>query len=120
MTSHLPRAKLTPLLFSFLWLLNLVTASLSQGCTHPDKSPIDWRPKANDSRIFQVGHDPQNPREIRVRIPLNYNGSAVMLPLVLAFHDKDMSTAEMDYQTRLGDPKVNQDFIVVYPNAKNV
>ena len=43
-----------------------------------------------------------------------------MLPLILAYHDKDMSTAEMEYQTRLSDPHSNNDFIVVYPTAKNV
>jgi hypothetical protein len=55
-----------------------------------------------------------------VRIPANYNGSDVMLPLILAYHDKDSSTAEMEYQTRLSDPNMNDNFIVVYPTAKNV
>ncbi|KAF2429388.1 hypothetical protein EJ08DRAFT_277260 [Tothia fuscella] len=109
----------TALLYSFLSLLTLSEAALSQGCTHPHKSPIDWRPKANESRIFSVGHDPKNPREIRVHVPPKYNESAVMLPLLLAFHDKDMSTAEMEYQSRLSDPAANDEFIVVYPTAKN-
>jgi hypothetical protein len=43
-----------------------------------------------------------------------------MLPLILAYHDKDMSTAEMEYETRLSDPRMNEEFIVVYPTAKNV
>jgi hypothetical protein len=43
-----------------------------------------------------------------------------MLPLILAYHDKDMSTGEMEYETRLSDPRMNDNFIVVYPTAKNV
>jgi hypothetical protein len=108
------------LLLALLSLTPFTAATLSQGCTHPEKSPIDWRPKANESRIFRVSSDPTHPREIRVRIPANYNGSDVMLPLVLAYHDKDMSTAEMEYETRLSDPKMNDEFIIVYPTAKNV
>jgi poly(3-hydroxybutyrate) depolymerase len=110
----------TALLFSLLSIFTFTNASLSQACTHPDRSPIDWRPKANDSRIFQVGHDPNNPREIRVHIPPNYNGSNVMLPVILAFHDKDMSTGDMEYESRLSDGVANEEFIVVYPTAKNV
>jgi poly(3-hydroxybutyrate) depolymerase len=110
----------TSIIFSLLSLFTCTNASLSQACTHPDRSPIEWRPKANDSRIFQVGHDPNNPREIRVHIPPNYNGSNVMLPVILAFHDKDMSTGEMEFESRLSDPEANEEFIVVYPTAKDV
>jgi hypothetical protein len=114
-------SSLTSRLFlALLYATPFVNAVLSQGCTHPDKSPIDWRPKANDSRIFQVASDPTAQREIRVRIPANYNESNVMLPLILAYHDKEMSTGEMEFQTRLSDPRINDNFIVVYPTAKNV
>lgn len=42
------------------------------------------------------------------------------LPLILAFHDKEQSPAELEYDTRFSDKELNQNKIVVYPRAVNV
>ncbi|KAE9993826.1 hypothetical protein EG327_003076 [Venturia inaequalis] len=106
-------------LVSFLSLLNPVLAAPSQACKLPNRSPIDWRPKANETRVFQIGTDPENPREIRVSVPPLYNGTGKELPLILAFHDKEQSPAQFEYETRFGDKELNRDKIVVYPKAVN-
>ncbi|TID26326.1 GPI mannosyltransferase 4 [Venturia nashicola] len=106
-------------LVSFLSLLNPVLSASSQACKFPNRSPIDWRPKANETRVFQIGTDPENPREIRVSVPPLYNGTGKELPLILAFHDKEQSPAQLEYETRFSDKELNKDKIVVYPRAVN-
>lgn len=105
---------------TFLSLFSSVYSAPSQACSQPQRSPIDWRPKANDTKIFQIGRDPDNPREIRVSVPPLYNGSEINLPLILAFHDKEQSPAEFEYATRFSDREINENKIVVYPKAVNV
>lgn len=107
-------------LVTFISLFNSTYSAPSQACATPNRSPIDWRPKANESRTFQIGTDPENPREIRVSVPPLYNGGEVNLPLILAFHDKEQSPAELEYDTRFSDKELNQNKIVVYPRAVNV
>lgn len=92
----------------------------SQACKVPDRSPIEWRPKANDTRVFQVGRHKDRTREIRVSIPPNYNGTQLPPPLIIAFHDKEMGTGDFEYASRLSDREINKDAIVVYPLANNV
>jgi hypothetical protein len=107
-------------LATFISLFNTVYSAPSQACLLPNLSPIDWRPKANETRVFQIGTDPENPREIRVSVPPLYNGSVVNLPLILAFHDKEQSPAELEYDTRFSDREFNKNKILVYPKAINV
>jgi hypothetical protein len=107
-------------LATFFSLLSSAYSAPSQACILPNRSPIDWRPTANETRVFQIGTDPNNPREIRVSVPPLYNGSNVNLPLILAFHDKEQSPAELEYATRFSDREFNKDKILVYPKAINV
>ncbi|QDS71222.1 hypothetical protein FKW77_010416 [Venturia effusa] len=106
-------------LISILALFSPVLSAPSQACRLPNRSPIDWRPKANETRVFQIGTDPENPREIRVSVPPLYNGTGKELPLILAFHDKEQSPAQLEYETRFSDKELNKDKIVVYPRAVN-
>lgn len=105
---------------SFLSLFDSVFSAPSQACILPNRSPIDWRPKSNETRVFQIGTDPENPREIRVSVPPLYNGTGKELPLILAFHDKEQSPAQLEYETKFSDKNLNRDKIVVYPRAVNV
>jgi poly(3-hydroxybutyrate) depolymerase len=107
-------------LATILSLLNSVYSAPSQACSLPNRSPIDWRPKANETRVFQIGTDPENPREIRVSVPPLYNEGEVNLPLILAFHDKEQSPAQLEYDTRFSDREINENKILVYPKAINV
>jgi poly(3-hydroxybutyrate) depolymerase len=105
---------------TLLSLFSFAYSAPSQACSQPNRSPIDWRPKANDTKVFFIGSDPQNPREIRLSVPPLYNGSNINLPLVLAFHDKDQAPAQLQYNTRFSDHIVNEKKIMVFPKAVNV
>jgi poly(3-hydroxybutyrate) depolymerase len=107
-------------LVTFISLFTSAYSAPSQACLLPNRSPIDWRPTANETKVFQIGTDPDHPREIRVSVPPLYNGSNVNLPLILAFHDKEQSPAEFEYATRFSDREFNKDKILVYPKAVNV
>jgi poly(3-hydroxybutyrate) depolymerase len=66
-----------------------------------------------ESKRLKIGED----RFIRITLPQNYvHGTPA--PLILAFHDKNMTAKDMEDKTLLSSPSYNKDAIVVYPEAK--
>ncbi|KAF2404847.1 hypothetical protein EJ06DRAFT_525419 [Trichodelitschia bisporula] len=103
-----------------LSLLASAYAAPSHACTKAEDSPIDWRPKANETRVFRVGHDRNSGREIHVTIPPDFGkNSSEPAPLILAFHDKEMLPLELASASHLSDPNINRNAVVVYPLARN-
>jgi len=73
------------------------------------------------SRRFAVEHpaaDAQN-RFAHLHVPKNYDVNTPA-PVILAFHGKNQEIEAFEAATSLSDPEVNEDFIVIYPEALNV
>jgi len=73
------------------------------------------------SRRFAVEHpapDAQN-RFANLHVAKKYDFNKPS-PVIVAFHGKNQEIEAFEAATSLSDPEVNQDFIVVYPEAVNV
>jgi hypothetical protein len=92
----------------------LVRADPSHGCFPFIPKPVEWNATAGEVKLFRV-----NDRQIRVTVPETYNNTAPT-PMIIAFHDKDQPVEHLEYDGQWMDPKVNPDFIMVYPEAVNV
>jgi poly(3-hydroxybutyrate) depolymerase len=55
-------------------------------------------------------------RHYRVSLPKNYDGRTPA-PLIIAFHDFNVTASEFEKLSHLSDPKYNKDAIVMYPEA---
>jgi poly(3-hydroxybutyrate) depolymerase len=91
--------------------LMLVQAQRENGCSRPFEFPAQ---PGGPSKGIKIGE-----RIVRISIPKNY-WPTIPAPLIVAYHDKGMTAEEMEKLTRLSDPTLNQDYIVVYPEAVEV
>lgn len=91
--------------------LTLVQAQRENGCSRPFEFPAQ---PGGPSKGIKIGE-----RIVRISIPKNY-WPTIPAPLIVAYHDKGMTAEEMEKLTRLSDPTLNQDYIVVYPEAVEV
>jgi hypothetical protein len=55
-------------------------------------------------------------RYLRVTLPERYDAKTPA-PLILAFHDFNITASEFESISHLSDPKYNKDAVVVYPEA---
>jgi hypothetical protein len=55
-------------------------------------------------------------RHYRISLPQNYDGRSPS-PLIIAFHDFNVTASEFEKLSHLSDPKYNKDAIVMYPEA---
>ena len=108
------RGSLSSLLLAFSLTVPWVAADPSAGCGAVEERPVDWIAKGGDVKIFSV-----NGRNVRVTVPLKYNKTSPA-PVIIAFHDKEQSPDYLEYESALGDQKLNPDAIVVYPTAEDV
>jgi hypothetical protein len=88
-----------------------VESSASHGCSKPFDFPAE---AGGPSKGIQIGD-----RKVRITLPKNYKQD-VPAPLILAFHDKDMTPSEMAEATQLSNSKLNPDHIIIYPEAFEV
>jgi hypothetical protein len=66
-----------------------------------------------ESKRVKIGKD----RFIRITLPQDYkHGTPV--PMIFAFHDRNMTAKDMENLTLLSTPAYNKEAIVVYPEAK--
>jgi hypothetical protein len=94
-----------------LGALTLAEAAGSHGCSEPFDFPAQ---PGGPSKGIKIGD-----RIVRITLPKNYEPSTPA-PLILAYHDKGMTAGGFEELTRLSDPKLNPDYIVVYPEAVEV
>lgn len=94
-----------------LGALTLVQAERENGCLQPFEFPAL---PGGASKGIKIGE-----RIVRISVPKNYEPTTPA-PLILAYHDKGMTAEEMEKLTRLSDSTLNQDYIVVYPEAVEV
>lgn len=81
------------------------------GCS----KPFDFPATAGGASIgIQIGE-----RRVRMTLPPTYKQD-VPTPLILAFHDKNMTMEEMEETTKFSDSKLNPHSIVLYPEALHV
>lgn len=102
------------MLFSFaifFTALSLVQAELKDGCSRPFDFPAQ---PGGPSKGIKIGE-----RIVRISVPKNYE-PATPAPLIVAYHDRGMTAEEMEKLTRLSDPALNPDYIVLYPEAFEV
>lgn len=73
------------------------------------------------SRRFAVEHPSHDAydRFAYLHVPKSYDANKPA-PLILAFHGKNQNLKAFEEATSLSDPEVNQEYIVVYPEAVNV
>jgi hypothetical protein len=88
-----------------------VESTRSHGCTKPFDFPAE---AGGPSKGIQIGD-----RKVRITLPKNYKHD-VPAPLILAFHDKNMTASEMAEVTQLSNSRLNPDHIIVYPEAFEV
>jgi hypothetical protein len=91
--------------------LTLVQAERKNGCSYNHDFPAT---PGGPSKGIKIGE-----RIVRISIPKNY-WPTIAAPLIVAYHDKDMTAQEMENLTRLSDSTLNPDYIVVYPEAVEV
>jgi poly(3-hydroxybutyrate) depolymerase len=58
-------------------------------------------------------------RQVSISYPPKYRSSKPS-PLILVYHDKDMTPAEMAKLTNFDRPELNRNSIVVYPSGRKV
>jgi poly(3-hydroxybutyrate) depolymerase len=100
---------LLPLLFGTLAWAG--SANGTDGCSKPLEFPAEI---GGVSKGIQIGE-----RTARITLPKNYKHGDPA-PLVLVFHDKNMTATDMEELTQLSNSKFNADSIVVYPEALEV
>jgi hypothetical protein len=64
-------------------------------------------------------HTVWNGREVRLTLPKRYN-PMIPAPLILVYHDREVSTEEMLKSTAMSNHELNPEAIVVYPTAVGV
>ncbi|KAF2423331.1 hypothetical protein EJ08DRAFT_652861 [Tothia fuscella] len=80
----------------------------NNGCTKPFDFPAEL---GGPSKGIQIGN-----RKVRITLPKNYKQD-VPAPLILAFHDKNMTASEMEEESQLSNSVLNPDSIVLYPES---
>jgi poly(3-hydroxybutyrate) depolymerase len=100
---------LLPFLFGTLALAGPINGT--NGCSKPFEFPAEI---GGASKGIQIGE-----RKARITLPKNYKHGEPA-PLILVFHDKNMTASEMEQTTQLSDSKLNPSSIVVYPEALEV
>jgi poly(3-hydroxybutyrate) depolymerase len=58
-------------------------------------------------------------RQVLISFPPKYRSSKPS-PLIVAYHDKDMTPAEMVKLTKFDQPELNRNAIAVFPSGRNV
>jgi poly(3-hydroxybutyrate) depolymerase len=58
-------------------------------------------------------------RRVLISYPQKYRSSKPS-PLILVYHDKDMTPSDMAKLTKFDHPELNRNSIVVYPTGRNV
>ncbi|KAE9972582.1 hypothetical protein BLS_002223 [Venturia inaequalis] len=91
-----------------LGALSLARAERRDGCAMRFDFPAH---PGGPSKGIKVGE-----RTARIYVPYNYQLTKPT-PLIVAYHDKGMTAKEMEKLTRLSDPDLNPDYIVLYPEA---
>jgi poly(3-hydroxybutyrate) depolymerase len=87
------------------------SANGTGGCSKPLEFPAEI---GGASKGIKIGE-----RIARITLPKNYKHGDPA-PLVLVFHDKNMSAADMEETTQFSNSKLNSNSIVVYPEAIEV
>lgn len=94
-----------------LGALSLARAERRDGCAKRFDFPAH---PGGPSKGIKIGE-----RTARIYVPYNYQLTKPT-PLIVAYHDKGMTAKEMEKLTRLSDPDLNPDYIVLYPEAVDV
>jgi hypothetical protein len=100
---------LSPVLFGALALAGPTNGT--DGCSKPFEFPAEI---GGASKGIQIGD-----RKVRITLPKNYKQDTPA-PLIFAFHDKNMTASDMEEVTKLSDPKLNPNSIILYPEAFEV
>lgn len=81
----------------------------SDGCNLEDAKLVAT--PGGESKRLKLGD-----RYLRVSLPERYDAKTPA-PLILAFHDFNLTASEFESLTHLSDPRYNKDAVVVYPEA---
>lgn len=106
------------LLLIALYARIVSAANPSHGCQFA--AALAGEVESNEPVEYQTGDITVQDRIVRLSVPTNVLQSTKPRPLIIAYHDDDMTAEDMEAVTGLSLRNSDDDYIVAYPQSRDV